>query len=244
MNRAGRITLLCLGIAIPVLYLLFVFAFIPRQEDTPVCQEIEIVIADSGQRKFADPSTLLNRIKQSGLYPVGKTMDEISTQAIEDCILDYPIVREAVCYKTKTGKVCVDVWQRIPVLRVATGENYFVDDERKIMPDMPSVAAYVPIVTGRVSKPFVQGEMFDFVQYIEDDSFWSAQIEQIHIVSQDRIELVPRIGNHIILLGSLENYDKKLRKLKSFYTKAMNKTGWTPYKEIDLRFHGQVVCRK
>ncbi len=244
MSRNVRITLTCLSMVLIALYLVFVYAIIPHYEKEPICSGIDIVIADSTHRKFTEESTLTNRIKQGNLFPTGKPMELISTQAIEDCVLEYPILRKAVCYKTTEGRVHLDIWQRVPVLRVATGENYFVDDNRQIMPDLASVAAYVPIVTGRVSKPFAQGELFDFVQYVEDDSFWSAQIEQIHVVSQKRIELIPRIGNQVIILGDLIDYERKLDKLKTFYTEAMNKTGWTPYKEIDLRFHGQVVCRK
>ena len=244
MSRNIRITLTCLSMALVVLYLVFVYAIIPRHEEEFMCSGIDIVIADSTNRKYTEVSTLMNRIKQDNLLPTGKPMELISTQAIEDCVLEYPILQKAVCYKTIDRRIHLDVWQRVPILRVATGENYFVDENRQVMPDLASVAAYVPIVTGRVSKPFAQGELFDFVQYIEHNSFWSAQIEQIHVVSQKQIELIPRIGNQVIILGDLIDYERKLSKLKTFYTEAMNKTGWTPYKEIDLRFHGQVVCRK
>lgn len=244
MSRTIRITLTCLGMALVVLYLIFVYAIIPHHEQEPICTGIDIVIADSTDRKFTEVSTLMNRIKQKELIPTGRPLHTVSTQAIENCVLEYPILRDAVCYKTIDGRIHLDIRQRVPILRVATGENYFVDEDRQIMPDLASVAAYVPIVTGRVSKPFAQGELFDFVQYIEHNSFWSAQIEQIHVVSQKQIELIPRIGNQVIILGDLVDYERKLSKLKTFYTEAMNKTGWTPYKEIDLRFHGQVVCRK
>ncbi len=244
MSRTTHITLACLSMALVMLYVAFVYVIIPRHEKEQVCTGIDIVIADSTDRSFTEVSTLMNRIKQRGLIPTGQPLNAISTQAIEECVLEYPILQDAVCYKTIEGRVHLDVRQRVPILRVATGENYFVDDNRQIMPDLASVAAYVPIVTGRVSKSFAQGELFDFVQYVESNSFWSAQIEQIHVVSQKQIELIPRIGNHVIILGDLNDYEKKLSKLKTFYTEAMNKTGWTPYREIDLRFHGQVVCRK
>ncbi len=244
MSKGVHIALVCVALAVTILYLFFVYAVVPRHEEERVCCGLEIVVRDSAERCYTKTSTLLNRIKQDGVYPVGKAMSDISTQAIEDCVLEYPVLSKAVCYKTTDGKVCVDVWQRIPVLRVATGENYFVDEDRTILPDMASIAAYVPIVTGRVSKSFAQGDLFDFVEYIEGDNFWSAQIEQIHVVSEKQIELIPRIGSHVIILGDLDGYESKLNKLQTFYTEAMNKTGWLPYKEIDLRYRGQVVCRK
>lgn len=244
MSRGWHIAWVCTALVAVVVYLCFVYVVIPRHEEATVCQGITIVVRDSAERPFTQTSTLLNRVKQAGLYPTGKAMSEISAQAIEDCVKEYPVVRKASCYKTIGGQVRVDVWQRVPVMRVATGKNYYVDEDREILPDMASIAVYVPIVTGHVSEAMAQGELFDFVKYIEDNSFWSAQIEQIHVVSPKRIELIPRVGSHVIILGDLNQYEKKLNKLQTFYTKAMSKTGWTPYKEIDLRFKGQVVCRK
>ncbi len=244
MSKGVHIAAVCAALSVAVLYLCFVYAVVPRYEEESVCRGLEIVVRDSAERCYTRSSTLLNRIKQADVYPVGKAMSSISTQAIEDCVLEYPVLSKAVCYKTTEGTVCVDVWQRVPVLRVATGENYYVDEDRNILPDMASIAAYVPIVTGRVSRAFAQGDLFDFVEYIERDDFWSAQIEQIHVVSEKEIELIPRIGSHVIVLGDLSGYESKLNKLQTFYTEAMNKTGWIPYKEIDLRYRGQVVCRK
>jgi cell division protein FtsQ len=107
-----------------------------------------------------------------------------------------------------------------------------------------STAAYVPIVTGRVPLRFATGELYDFVLWVEDDDYWRAQIEQIHVVSPKRIELVPRVGSGVIVLGSLENYPLKLRKLKKLYQDGFSSFGWNDYAEVDLRFRGQVVCRK
>ena len=33
---------------------------------------------------------------------------------------------------------------------------------------------------------------------------WNAQIEQIHVLPGKNIELVPRVGDHLIYLGKME----------------------------------------
>ena len=47
--------------------------------------------------------------------------------------------------------------------------------------------------------------VLDLAKYISSDSLWNAQIIQIYLKDNKEIELVPRVGNHTILLG-----DKKL----------------------------------
>ena len=86
--------------------------------------------------------------------------------------------------------------------------------------------------------------MFDFVTFLEDNTFWNAQIEQIFIRDDLKIELVPRVGEAIILLGTLDNYQSKLEKLRKLYVNGFNVVGWNKYKLIDLQYKDQVVCSK
>ena len=95
-------------------------------------------------------------------------------------------------------------------------------------------------------------KLISFVKFLGEDSFWNAQIEQINVVpalqgsvSQDyNVELTPRAGDHTILLGELDEYHDKLGKLLGFYRNGLEYEGWHTYRYIDLRFRGQVICRK
>lgn len=244
MKKPLYISLICTGLVLLACYVTVAFAFLPPCSPADECRGLEIHIADSTERCFVQPATLARLLKEQGLYPAGKAMADIATADIEKAVNDYPVVRRAECYKTNTGLVRLDVYQRVPKLRVAGEEDYYVDEDRRIMPSLASVACYVPVVTGRVTRRMAQEELYDFVSYIERDGFWNAQIEQIHVSADRQIELVPRIGGHVILLGRLDDYEGKLKKLETFYKEGLSKTGWPAYKEVDLRYRGQVVCRK
>lgn len=244
MNRLLRISLLCTGVMALVVYLVMAFVFLPSGESGTACTALHIHIVDSTKRQFVQSAALAHLLGAQGLYPVGKELADVQTAAIEQVVSAYPVVRRAECYKTNTGAVCLNVYQRVPKLRVAADENYFVDEDRRIMPSLASVACHVPVVTGRVTRHMAQEEIYDFVCYIERNGFWNAQIEQINVTAGRQIELVPRIGGHLILLGNLEGYEHKLDKLKTFYQEGLNKIGWRAYKEVDLRYRGQIVCRK
>jgi cell division protein FtsQ len=80
--------------------------------------------------------------------------------------------------------------------------------------------------------------------YINSDPFLKSQIIQLYIKENKEIELIPRVGNHNILLGKINGYEEKFKKLKLFYSEGVKQTGWNNYKEINLKFKDQIVCVK
>lgn len=245
MKRPLYISLLVTGLVLIAGYVGFVFLYFHKTEPQQVCQSIGFDFVSSANAPFVQTATLTQLLKEQNLYPVGQDLNQVSTDRIEQAIERNPLIKKAECYKMVSGQVKVRVRQREPFLRVATAsENYFIDQDREYMPAWSHVSAYVPVLTGHVSKPLASHELFDFVQFIEQDDFWSAQIEQINVVSLNQIELVPRVGSHLILLGDLNRYEQKLRKLEIFYKQGLSKIGWQEYREIDLRYRGQVICRK
>jgi len=87
-------------------------------------------------------------------------------------------------------------------------------------------------------------QLFSLANFINQNPFWNAQINQVFINQNGDFELIPRVGNHRIILGNTQNMDKKFNKLKLFYQKGLNNTGWNEYSIINLKFKNQVVCTK
>jgi cell division protein FtsQ len=87
-------------------------------------------------------------------------------------------------------------------------------------------------------------DAYQLVQFISRDRFWSAQIDQIYIDEDDEIDIIPRMGRHLIHLGSIDNYEGKLKNLKAFYDQVLPETGWSRYNFINLEFSDQIVCKK
>lgn len=95
-------------------------------------------------------------------------------------------------------------------------------------------------------------KLINFVKYIEDSDFWNAQIVQINVLGgsdgvynkyrEPEIELIPRVGDHVVLLGWIDGYEEKLDKLMAFYRKALSHEGWDKWNYINLKFDNQVVC--
>ena len=72
------------------------------------------------------------------------------------------------------------------------------------------------------------------------------------------VELVPRVGNHVVYIGQLpeskykngrknliENFvRKKMERLLNFYKYGLSQAGWNKYNYINLEFDNQIICKK
>ena len=79
---------------------------------------------------------------------------------------------------------------------------------------------------------------------MEGDTLWREQIEQLYVNQQNEIEMVPRVGNHKIVLGGADSLETKFMNLLAFYKKAIPAVGWDAYKTINIKYANQVVCVK
>lgn len=207
-----------------------------------ICVGLDVKLLDESSARFISEHEIAKLLDNKGLNPVGTKYKKISTEAIERELLRNELIRTTECYKTISGKVVVEVTQRTPKFLIVGNQSYYVDSDRKLMPVSLNYAAYVPVVSGRVLRRMATREIFDFVSYLEKDTFWNAQIEQIYVRDDLKVELVPRVGNAVVLLGSFTNFEKKLRNLRELYIQGLNVVGWNRYDKIDLQYDGQVVC--
>ena len=172
-------------------------------------------------------------------------MCDINTRLLEEELSQHPLIENVECYRTPGCKIGIEVTQRLPILRVMAnnGDNYYIDNKGKIMP-IPNSSAHVAVVTGYVDRDFAVKELYTLGVFLQAHPLWDAQIEQINVTQAKELELVPRVGEHIIFLGKPGNYEEKFEKLKTFYEKGLNQVGWNKYSRISLEFNNQIICTK
>ena len=172
-------------------------------------------------------------------------MKSINTELIEEELLKNEMISDIQAYKTPSGIIKLEVIQKMPILRILSANgNYYVDNQGTTMPISRRYVAHVPIVSGFVEKALRFPTYIKFALFLQENEFWNDQIEQIYVHSDQEVELVPRVGNHRIMLGSLEGFEGKLENLKLFYEQAIPKIGWEKYSMINLKYKNQIVCTK
>jgi cell division protein FtsQ len=217
-----------------------------REPAGEVCTRVSTSFKDTIYGGAVTKQELTSMLKKAKLYPVGRELASISAKALEAELNKHPLIDHAECYKTPSGELHIEVTQRIPLLHVmaSNGENYFIDNKGQVMPAGTRCVARKTIVTGSVEKSFAMSDLYNFGVFLQSNPFWNAQIEQINILPGNYVELVPRVGDHIIYLGKLNRVNEKLSMLKTFYTKALNQVGWNKYSRINLEFANQIICTK
>ncbi len=235
---------ICTALAAAYLFLA-ITAFNHKPAGT-VCTALELLVRDSVYAGFITQQEVTALLDKNGLNPVGNDPDQADTRAMEEVLSKHPLIDGVECYKTPGGKICVEVSQRIPVLRVmdSHGADYYVDNHGKMMPTSAKCVAHVAVATGNISRDFATRQLYPFGLFLQNDPFWQAQTEQIHVLPDQTVELVPRVGDHLIYLGKLKDYRRKLERVRLFYEKALNRVGWNKYSRINVEFDNQIICTR
>jgi cell division protein FtsQ len=76
------------------------------------------------------------------------------------------------------------------------------------------------------------------------DPFWKNQVVQYHVLGDGSVEMVPRVGGHIIYLGQPTNVTKKLSRLQKFYRYGLMQAGWNKYSRVSVEFDNQIGCKR
>ena len=209
------------------------------------CAWLRVEVTDSLDRRFVESDELRRMLQREGLVPKGLSMEEISCQAIEDCLMKHDMVRTAECFKLVNGGVCVRVTQRVPALYVMSNEGaYYVDTDREIMPVCKTIDVDVPRFKGAVGKRAATEEYFDFALWLTKNRYWKSRIQDVQVVNPKHLVLHQKDDRGKIILGDLSQYEHKLDKLQKLYTKGLEYIDYQNYREYDLRYQGQVIGRK
>lgn len=253
-------TLLVLADLVLAAYIvLAVTAFNKPDETSSVCTKVSINIADEATNGFINSKEIKKRLEATKLYPLDKPMRYIDARKIEETLKTSPFVQTAECFKTQDGHVNISVTQRLPLVRIKAqnGDDYYLDDNDCIMPNSHYTSDLI-IATGNISRPFAMNYISPLSKSLMNNELWKNQIEQINVLQDRTIELIPRVGNHVIVLGQLPEaklkgdiaqrvdqfLQRKLRRLELFYRYGLSQAGWNKYSSINLEFDNQIICKK
>lgn len=242
MKRILKISAMLL-LAAYLVVTLFVWS---DSDKSVVCGNFYIEIIDNGNEPLVTSEDVYNYLKQHEMLPTGKPIGDIDLLAIERSVASITLLTDVDCYYNNKGDVYLTAVQRKPVMRIfaSDGDSYYIDAQGVRIDVNTMYNDYLPLVMGHVDDNFSASELIPFVNYIAGDSLWSVQIDQIKVTPEHEIILYPRLGNHVIALGDLENYEAKLNNVAALYDQVMPQVGWAAYDTISVKYENQVVCTR
>ena len=243
-----------------------VMGFVDSEVDEVICSRVDIVLKDSIMDRFVSASDVRNQIEkyESGIqgYPV----KDINTRKLEGEIEINPYIKNAEVYYDVTGRLCVEIYQRQPLVRIMPegGKGFYIDRDGVFLPLSSNHSAYVILANGKIrvpaefkTNPSIASfndeqkkqyrrliDIYNFSTYISGHPFWSSQIVQIYVNGKGEYEMIPRVGAHQILLGDMEHFEIKLKNLEALYNQGLSRYGWNTYEKINLKYLNQVICTK
>lgn len=226
-------------------YIVFASFYFKEMRHNPKCHNLEIVVKDSLDKHFVSESDIITILKQASLNPIKERINRVNTNKIEKELLKNQMIARVEAYKTPSGMIKLEVTQKVPILRIISVRgNFYVDNEGGTMPVSPRYVAHVPLASGYIEKELAITDLYKFALFLQKDEFWNDQIDQIFVHPDGEIELVPRVGDHRIVLGTMDDFESKLANLKLFYDQAIPVVGWEKYSIISLKYKNQIVCTK
>jgi cell division protein FtsQ len=241
--------------ALGVTVCLFIYIFNTNSE--PICKGIEVKIRNSEIARLVTPADFLKLIEQGKTAGKGKPLNSEVIKKTLKLVESKGSVKNVTIYQTGDSILHVELEQRIPVVRILTSSgSCYLDSKGIVFPVSARYAYDVPLVTGNIRLP-VEGKMLKdtvlsrnllaFTDYISQDPFWNAQIQQIDIDENRNVEFVVCSDNHLIRFGQFHEYEQKLDNLLTFYRNVnpyYRENGNVPYTVLDLRFDKQIIAVK
>lgn len=239
-------------IGLTLFIVLAVLATIRR--DTVPVNKVVISIDGQDQNMFVTKEQI-GQIIDAKFDVNHKVLSGKDLEQIENTLNEIPQVFRANAYTDNLGNLNIKIEQRNPILRVYNllGDSYYIDENGIKYPTTTHFAAKVPIVNGNITEACLVNqkvrsdqlkEVFSIAKAIQKNSLWKELIGQYHVNEKNYVELIPRIGEAVIVVGDKNDLEEKLKRLDIFYFEVLKKVGWDQYRVINIMYKDQVVCMK
>ena len=240
------------SIAGATLIVLFVIAWKAKEEKK--CSSIQIeLVGENTAALFMDEKEILQIIHDQGVKE-GQAIGKLNLNTLEKYLKTIRWVKHVELFLDNAQVLQVKIEQRIPIARIftASGNSFYIDKEGLQLPLKQLIVLRLPVFTNFptdrqiLSKPdsLLLNDILHFTKAVQNDSFFMAQTAQVNIAVNGDFELVPSVGDHLVLIGSVENIEDKLNRLYTFYKKVWVQSGLNAYQVIDCRFDNQIVALK
>jgi len=249
MKRVLQI-LIWLGLAA---WFVLVMGFVSGESDEVICNRIDVILTDTVNNRFVTRGQVREILQSPDLQLQGYPLSAINTRELERILEGNPFIRNAEVSTDVSGRLEVMVDQREPLVRILPEgqRGFYLDREGKVMPLSDHFTPLIMLASGEIPGPPSTGEpggileeIFAFCTYLDGHPLWKEQVVQVYVNRHGGFEMIPRVGAHRILLGSMEQWERKLDNLELLYRQGLSRYGWNNYETINLKYTNQVICTK
>lgn len=222
------------------------------------CKKVDIQFATKAEGYFITKQDINNLLTDNGNKPVtGTKFNLLNFASLERNILKNKLVKSCQISRTLGGNLAVNISQKNPIARITalsgsseTFNGLYLDSEGGLFPLSNNYTKRVVLLSGKylIGKRSLRSkkdkDIIEFINQINENPFWNANITQIIIDEDQNLSFLPLIGDFLIEYGvpKKDDFDLKMNKLKIFY-KQIEPENRDKYKMISIKYANQVVCQ-
>ncbi|MCL6523340.1 MAG: cell division protein FtsQ/DivIB [Thermoflavifilum sp.] len=219
-----------------------------HQSRQQVCVDVVVEpISSIKQGNFLSAAEIEHSVE--AFHPKGKYLQEINLSGIEQDLLQNPWLAKVELFFDTRGRLHVRYAQKRPVLQVftRTGNSFYLDVEGHAIPLSDWYHPDVPVVTGWPDKSLQPRDsllltrVMSIGHWLMNNSFWNAQVQQLHIQDDGSLLMLPTVGP-VIQLGDGQRFDLQCRVLEAFYQQVLLKGYLTIYDTVDVSVPTQIMA--
>lgn len=246
----AKITVFCLGV---IAFLVLTIASNQKERFTNT-NDITVEI-ENPELQFVDAFEIKKSILNNNDSIEFVSIRQLNLQEIEQTIEQNEFVENCEAFINNKKSLGLRIQQKQPLFRVLhqNGVSYYVDKSGIKFPKSSKFTANVPVVGGTIvydvdslgvqqSKSI--NDLMQFVEFTATNEMVKALVSSIDVEANGDLIITPRVGKHLINIGSANNLEEKFNRLFIFYKEGLNKIGWDQYDEINLKFKDQIIAKK
>ncbi len=198
------------------------------------------------------------RATQVYIYPMDKTfimpdeivrmmsvneniIKQIDIDSLERVLEQNGYIDNAEVYKDLNGRLVAEVEQYKPVARFIGQTSYYLDENGNRKPLSKHYTEKVVLVYGHINTG-QKNAVVDLIKQIHHDKFLNEIVTEIHINGGNVWLKTDRLPAEINI-DLTEDIQSQLYKLKAIYSYLVRKQLTKKYRQIDLQFENQAVCK-
>lgn len=209
-------------------------------------RDVRVEIDYRGADTLATGLEVAELVKHEIPTLMSKMLREVDLKEVEKAAGKSPYLCDCEAGTSIGGSVVVYAVQRRPIVRVcANGAEYYLDDRGYRVPVSSTGSCDVVVASGNIpTKGKGLRDVWKMALFLDQHPEVSPLFDQIYRDASGDLYVTPKLGSHVVQVGSAENLEEKFDNLIALYTRGLPQAGWETYKQVSVKYRGQVVCTR
>jgi len=221
------------------------------------CTGISVIIHDAGNSELLTKSDILDILKENHLEWDGKRIEEIDQPAITKILEKEKYIETVENVHFSGSKLQIEVSLYDILLEIApkTGEKFLLDVNGVDLPYSPKLKSDVIVASGYISPAIKKNgttaienndleQLYTLATLIKNDPFYADLFNKMYVNEKQEIILYPTDEKLPVLFGTMENAEKKLKRLRYMYHEVLPYMNEDKYAQLDVRFENRIIAKK